>query len=297
MRQAQLRWEQIDPRIARQVGECLQQSEQAGALTRPVQSATSAAELGGWALAAFIASLFVGLYLTVFFNIGGPATMTTLFVLPVGLLITTTAPTPQRRARAREAFRRLRGPITPDGDLQGAFQRAAVSRAEGLYAEVILLLAAEPRTGDRHLRREILRECNALLRDYFHIRGKRERAARLMPPPPEAAVVTAETEAERRALTARRDAATDAIARESWQESLSLLEERTDSLRSLHSSLMRLEAHEEVICQALALARAAVTRAAVSPESLRSPEIARLRRAVRRLTARTEATEEVNRWL
>ena len=290
MRQAQLRWEQIDPRIARQVGDCLQQTEQATALTRPVSAPRNDSfDLAGWAFSSFIACLVMALYLTVFFNIGGPATMVTLSVLPAGLLLSTAGPRSERRTTTRP-----HGPITPNSDLQGAFERVAVARAERLYADVILLLAAEPQIGDRRLRREILRECNALLRDYFHIHHKRERAAQWMPT--ETVPITAETDRERAALTARRDAAADSLSRDSWQESLSLLEERADSLRSLDSAMARLEAHEEVICQALALARAAVTRAAVTPTSLRSPEIARLRRAVRRLTARTEAAEEVAKW-
>jgi hypothetical protein len=291
MRQAQLRWEQINPQVAERVGERLRLTERMDIphVTRQGKAVSSGESVRAWAFSAFVATLFIGLYLCVFFNFGEVAT-TAFAVLPVGLLVSTTSPASVRKREAAE--RRLRGPIRADQQLRAAFDQIAVSRAERLYGEIVCALAAEPETGDRQLRREILRECNLLLRDYFRIHDKRQRATRLATP--EQSLLNLEITSERAALEARRDAASDFIAQESWRESLSLLEERADSVRSLHNALARLEAHEEVLCQALALAHAALIRASISQEQFRAPEIAHLRRAVRRLTARATAEDELD---
>jgi hypothetical protein len=141
---------------------------------------------------------------------------------------------------------------------------------------------------DARLRRDLLRQCNGLLADYFRIETQRKRVARLM----HDGTILEQAEAERADLAARHGAEPDVIARRSLDESLQLCDERIASIRALGPLLTRLDAHEEVICQALSLVQATLARVEAVPVALAPPDVAGLRQTLRRVTDQTRAVEE-----
>lgn len=323
-----VRWEQIDPRVAARVGAYVssagapaeaykERPEPSAAPPRNVDAATQAAlraaALGdasigtvvvvhhghgdggprleaGWSVVAFcVALLVVALYFTVCFHLAGPALTLLLTTLPVGIVGLCAAP----GMTAAAGSRRPRGPLVADARLRGAFAEASSTRAERLYGDVVLTLAEAPPVRRRRerrtpLRRELLRQCNELLADHFRIEAQRRRVQQLI----DRGRTLGEAEGERRELAARIAAEADPVARRALEEGLDLCEERVDSVRSLQTLLARLDAHDEVICQALSLARAALTRAEASRVALETPDVSGLRRTVRLVTAETRAVEE-----
>jgi hypothetical protein len=310
-----VRWEQIDPRIAAKVGVQValltnttaeEQRDERVASTSgtgtaaisavAVRSSTQATEpepLGfSWSVYALaVALLVVFLYTSVCFNLTGPALTFFLTLLPVGIVVSSLIPAFALRADGASAARarRPRGLLTPDALLRGAFARAAGTRAERLYGEIIMLLASDTMLRrDVRLRREMLNECNTLLSDHFRLETQRKRVRRLLA---EGKTVT-EVETEHAALSLRAAAEMDPIARRSLDESVELCEERLESVRALTPLLSRLDAHDEVVCQALSLAQATLTRAEAAALALTPPDVSGLRQTVRRVNSQTRAVEE-----
>jgi len=254
--------------------------------TLPVATVFEPEPLGAfWSfLAVCIALLVVLLYLSVCFHWTGPAATFALTALPVGLVTVGCLP-------INTVPKRLRGRIIANDSVQRAFTGITGTRTERLYGDVVLLLLGNGEKisrRDYRLRHDILRECNSLLRDHLRIEKHRRRVQRLL----ESSEPLAEVEAEYIHLVARMEAETDSVARHSLEESAALCAERADSLKALQPMLSRLNAHNEVICQALLLARTALTRAQAVPVALTAPDISGLRDAVRRVTYETKAVEE-----
>jgi hypothetical protein len=211
-----------------------------------------------------------------------------LTLLPVGLVTSCTVPGRVFRGEVTRT-RRPRGWIAPDNRLRDAFSASATARAERLYGDVVLLLAAPGAAKrDARLRRDLLRQCNALLGDYFRIESQRKRITRLMAD----GTALDNVEVERMDLAARHAAEPDPIARRSLEESLGLCDERIASVRDLGPLLARLDAHEEVICQAFSLVQTALARVEAAPVSLAPPDVAGLRLTLRLVTDQTRAVEE-----
>jgi hypothetical protein len=182
-----------------------------------------------------------------------------------------------------------RGLLAPDALLRGAFARAAGTRAERLYGEIIMLLASDTATRrDLPLRREMLGQCNTLLSDHFRLETQRKRVRRLLA---EGRTII-EVEEEHATLSLRAAAEMDPIARRSLDASVELCEERLESVRALAPLLSRLDAHDEVVCQALSLAQATLTRAEAAALALTPPDVCGLRQTVRRVNSQTRAVEE-----
>lgn len=236
-------------------------------------------------LALCIAMLVVLLYLSVCFHLTGPTGTFALAAVPVGLFTVGCLP------GYRNANTRPRGRITLDPVVQSAFTGVGASRAERLYGEIVLLLlnpAEKTTRRDARVRRDLLKQCNALLRDHQRIETHRKRVQRML----ESSEPLTEVEAEYQDLVARMESEEDVIARRSLEESVALCAERSEAVRALRPMQARLDAHGEVIYQALLLARAALTRAQATPVSLTTPDINGLRAAVRRVTTETRAVEE-----
>jgi hypothetical protein len=323
-----VRWQQIDQRVAAKAGARLRsvahatetvgiasesyptvRSEEsvgsgisetrAQAQTAPLQQRTLAQTEDTlepiWSVFSFVAALFiVCLYAAVCFSMGGPLTVLVLTLLPAGCVATWAASPNGRRGNLSSPT--LRGYLlTPDEQLRRALLPAATeqtgenSRAEYLYGEVIYLLASDTARGkDARRGRLLLKECNTLLAEHYRMETQKRRLR---------AVIEQEShpthdEQEHTTLIARLAEETDPIARRSLRESLELCEERLTSVQSLRPLLSRMEAHQEVICQALALARTALVREQATPLSLAAPDVTALRQTVRGITSRTRAVEE-----
>lgn len=309
-----VRWEQIDPRIAAKVGvqvalmantpaeeqrtERVANTTGTGTATAAVttKSGIQAVEpepLGfSWSVYALtVALLVVFLYTSVCFNLTGPALTFFLTLLPVGIVVSSLIPAFALRTEGviKSQDRPPRGLLAPDALLRGAFARAAGTRAERLYGEIIMLLASDtPTRRDLALRREMLGQCNTLLSDHFRLETQRKRVRRLLA---EGKTVI-EVEEEHATLSLRAAAEMDPIARRSLDASVELCEERLESVRALAPLLSRLNAHDEVVCQALSLAQATLTRAEATALALTPPDVCGLRQTVRRVNSQTRAVEE-----
>jgi hypothetical protein len=300
-----LRWEQIDPHIAVKVGAEIARirSDEASRTRETEKRTASTMHAAGtytvpkpeplaaiWhILALCVALLLVILYMTVFFHMTGPEGTLALTVVPMSILAVGCV-SPSTRQRG---VQRMRGRIRFDPQLHTLFANAGTTRAEQLYGDLIILLSSEATSSERRrnerLHRELLRQCNTLLADHRRIELHRRRVQSLI----EKSESVAAIDAERAALVRRMEDETDPVARHSLAESVELCTERRDSVRALSPMLTRLDAHNEVIYQALSLARAAVTRAQATPVSLATPDVSSLRATVTRVTHETRAVEEV----
>jgi hypothetical protein len=312
LRREQIRWEQIDPRITAKVGAYIAQTRSSDAsVTEPQTTRRHIEPTSGvqarnlpserlepaWTILSFFAALFVVfLYLNACLNLMNPIATTMLSALPVGLVGISTMAGIVEGGRGTSGTR-LRGRVAPlDAHLRQAFARTATTRAEQLYSDVVVLLALPPTPEtaslmgrrDYSLRHDLLKQCNALLTDHFRLAVHRQHVLHLI----DNGNALAQAEREEQRLRTRRDAESDPVARRSYSESLDLCRERVEAVRGLAPILTRLEAHDELICQALSLAQTALTRAQTAPVALQSPDVEGLRATVRRVLNQTRAVEE-----
>lgn len=304
-------WKQIEPQVAKKVGARLSAAAAAVGETRPeansVLVSAAARESGEpqslemvWSLFALLStSAILCLYVSICFHLTGPLLTLMLTLLPVALLLVllnppgvASASRPASHGRRHAAARGLW--LSPnDARQRTAFADTADTRAERLYGEIVLLLADSSSPLDARVGRDILRQCNALVADSFRVEAQHRKVERLLGAGGTAAAQEiARGEAEHAALQQRFDACPDPLARRSLGESVALCAERVETLRALAPMVGRLEAHQEVICQALLLARAALAREQVAPVALHAPDVSGLRQIVRRIGSQTRAVEE-----
>lgn len=287
-----LRWEHLNAHVAAQVNAHIMPVPrvEGGTAQGPVQTHSNPPTelgLGGSAVAAGFAAAIVLLYACICFHLTGPAATFLLASLPVGAFGLCLAP--PRVAHGTRKSARPRGPLVADERLREAFTEAAQTRAESVYGEIILLLAQQ--RGNRQtlgLRRDLLRECNALLATHLGIARETARVRSLI-----GESAPARPQAEHADLAARLQAQTDPVTRNAYETSLALCEERLQATNDLPTLLARLEAHDEIICQALLLARATLTRIEAAPAALTPPDVAALRQTVRHALHQTQAEEEL----
>lgn len=291
-----LSWKQLDPDLADKVSERLARAVSvpparvldASPENRLHASASDHAPRSlnaGWsAFALFVSVLVVSLYVNVCFNLTGPAFMLLMTLFPVAMLAAVTAPGAGVASKHRPRIW-----ATSPERLRALLSDAAETRAERLYSEIVALLAdapLAPRVG-----REVLREVNTLLQSSARLHAQRRKLLRLQGGDGGAAAI-AGAQSEHATLLRRAHEEGDPIARRALGESADLCRERLEHLQALAPTLVRLDAHQEMICQALDLALSALTREQVTPVSLHAPDIARLRTAVRQVSDQTRAVEE-----
>ena len=326
----QLRWEQLDPHIAATVQNApvVTRERQPAALTdertrtrRPSRRVTNGQitrrqnedaydplEAVYSFLALAVALLVVTLYMAVTIHWSGTAPLVVLTILGLavalslcwpGLLIASPREIAEQGA-ASPAWRAApRGRIAADR-LEQALGHVALNRTERLYSEIVLLLLHESEQAGR-LRRgryqeslpprvaqSLLQDSNDLLKAHRRLASRKHHASRLW----NDGAALAPLEAERDALIARRDNEPDRIAARSLDRSVMLCDERINGVRALRPLVARLEAHQEMIYQALSLAHAALVRAQAQPDALHAPDIAPLHQTARRLTHQAQAVEE-----
>lgn len=265
-----LRWREIEPELA---GRAWSLRERA-ALTH----ASAPASLGlVWSFFALTMALMIGaLYLTLFLHLTGPAGTMALAVCPVLLGIAVLGP----HASA----------VAPRGALDPALLRFALEapetpRVERRYGETVLLLAETPLP--RAAAREMLRQVNALVADERRLTRQRDRIVAGIDPE-----AVARAEADRSHLAGRLDTEADPIARQSLLRGVALCDERLESLYALPRALARLDAHHEMVCQALELAHATLLRVRSAGMALSPPEIDGLHENLRQLAHQAQAAEE-----
>ncbi len=269
--------------------------------------------------AASIAFFVVALYGTICFHLTGPLLTVGLLGLPAGIALASwlpstfaaranaVPPAPSAMASAKpRAFRHgpsLRGKVgLPADRLRHAFTEAAQTRAESLYGEVVVSLMEPPHGAKKHGEKTVrfnkrrhetqslrllLDECNTLLDQSFRLQNESTRIGGLW----KNGETLAQINGERFALLQKLDNETDPIVRQSLEESVSLCDERLVSVRAYPTLLARLDAHQEVVCQSLALVSSTLARQQATPHALHTPDVRGLRHALRTAAQETQAVE------
>jgi len=93
-------------------------------------------------------------------------------------------------------------------------------------------------------------------------------------------------------LARRVEQSTDAVARQTMQQSLELCEARLEDLRQLESHVARLDAQRELISQMFASLQSSLARLQATPASLAAPDVDELRRSVVHLSQQARAVEQ-----
>jgi hypothetical protein len=303
----------LDPQVAAKVGaradalSAVVRAEGAASLTaepvKPLEPIWSVFALG-------VAVFVVAMYACIFFHWGGVGILVPLTLGPVGFagfgaLVGLVAPVNggapsavKHEARRQRHTPQRRGPLHADDALRDAFQGTEMTRAERAYGDVILLLAdeisapasrARVRASQARFVHDLLNECNRLLDSHARLEARHRHVSRLL----DGGRAGARAEAEHDALRRRWEEEPDLLAREALRESVEMCAERLQSVRALGLTLARLEAHQEVICQALSLAHTALAHRQATPSgALAAPDVSALRAIARRIAGETRAEEE-----
>ena len=181
--------------------------------------------------------------------------------------------------------RRNRRTVSPE-ELKNLLPTLELSPLERVYCEAVIALAENrevPETG----KQEIVAQLNRLLS--AHVRLEEQRAGLLGAMGDLQA--RADLEAERDALRAKRQAATDAVALGALEKSLELCERRLENRTAVEPGLERLDAQAEMIRQTLLSLRESLARLrAAGP--LASPDVEDIKRSVEGITAQTRSVEQ-----
>jgi len=171
--------------------------------------------------------------------------------------------------------------------LRCAGELISLTSAERLYCEGVASLIDAEGALPEATQREILAQLNDLLGSYRKLDGsvRESLAARRSQP-----IETLERELAE--LVVRRDAASDATARATLDQSVTLCSERLFDARALAPARAQAEAQQELILQALASVQASLSRMAAAESSSVRSDVDQLQRAVSRVNLETRAVED-----
>lgn len=163
-------------------------------------------------------------------------------------------------------------------DLRQCLTHPDLQPAERAYLKSLLALA-EGTGWSKQTVSQVARELGTLLDTYYHLQQWLERWCEAKGDP---------SEEEYTRLHQRLLQTQDSTARQTLQESLQLLEQRVQSQRALAACAQRVEAHLELILQALQSVQQTLARAQLVPEAMDDFDAEQLRQGV--LALRQEAT-------
>jgi hypothetical protein len=317
--QTDLESEQIDRIFAAKLQDAMGKTAPIQALALREKARGAPEGWAGSACALLIALLIVTLYASVVFHWGGPGVTLLLVSLPAGLWLAARTmpaspppPSPgrfRRRGVSRKNLRRAAAQsvlphVLSDSMLTGS---DTLSRAERLYGGVVIALSQagglqggllesvqgrsrrSVASTDVLERKSLLSQCNSLMRSFRRLEAQRRRLDTLLAPPGIAHAVAEHADLSQRCLEE-----TDPVAHESLSASAAYCAERIDNLRALQSFQTRILAHQEMICQAFALARTALVRADIgdSISAARALDTTALVTAAQELSRRMQSLEE-----
>ena len=269
----ELRLRELEPEIAQRV-----RQTQFAVLTETRATRTELEPI--WSVFSLACALTIAaLYIFLCFRLGGALAIGLLMLSPLLLMLAMALPNHMAPVR-----------VTAPA-VRAALGEETLPRAERLYGETLLMILETPVRKPAPLR-ELLKEVNRLVAE-DRVMAKQEQRLRL------AVDLQAlrEAEAEQGQLAERVAQEQDPPTRQALAESLTLCVERVEHLRALPLLLTRLQAHRELLCQALALAHAALLRTRSTPLASIPPEVAVLRASVRQLTSESRALVEATRTL
>ena len=175
--------------------------------------------------------------------------------------------------------------------MRNAGELIALSPAEKLYCEGVASLSDAERTLTEAARGEILAQLNDLLSSYRKLDGpvRQSLAAR-------AGALRAQSieglEHELAELVRLRDASSDAGARATMDQSISLCSQRLSDARALAPAQEQAEAQQELILQSLAFVQASLSRMAVANSATLPADVGALQSTVTQVNQQTRAVED-----
>lgn len=269
----QLRLRELEPEVAHRV-----RQTQSAVIAQAHATRTELEPI--WSVFSLACSLtIVVLYLFLAFRLGGAVAIFLLMLSPVLFLLAMVLP--NRISPVQVTAPAVRAVLSEE----------ALPRAERLYGETLLMILETPARRPAPIR-ELLKEINRLVAEDRVMAGQEQRLQVVVDPE-----ALGQAETERALLVERVRQQEDPLTREALAQSLTLCAERVEHLRALPLLLTRLQAHREMLCQALALAHAALLRTRTTPLASVPPELDSLRASVRQLTNESRALEEATRTL
>lgn len=224
--------------------------------------------------------LLVGSYASFYFDANVPAVVVPVALSSLGVLTIGQVVLIGRETRSQQRH-------YPPEVMQAVFSLVLRTRAEGIYRDILLLLADRDMPLDDQAARDILRQLNLLLENRFRLETQRRKVGSLL-----AATSLSQLEAERAELGRKAAQTQDAVAGETLQESVDLCERRLQHARALLPMLERLDAQQEVIHQALATVHSALVRLQAASLTLAAVSVSDITETVHRIDAQTRAVEQ-----
>lgn len=162
-----------------------------------------------------------------------------------------------------------------------------LSPVERAYCEALVVLSAEHTGLDEVTARDVLTRLNLLVQHSRELETRRESLARML-----GSERLSELEAERDRIAGRLEAVSDAQARDSLQQSLSLCENRLSQASSVAPHIERLEAQQEVVIQTMQSVAASLARMQALPADTESPVVDEIKRSVSDVVTQVRAVEQ-----
>lgn len=171
--------------------------------------------------------------------------------------------------------------------MRNAGELIALSPAEKLYCECLASLVDVERALPAATQHEILAQLNDLLSSFRNLDGpvRQSLAARGNQP-------LEGLERELAELVRRRDAASDATARGTMDQSITLCSQRLADARALAPAREQAEAQQELILQAMASVQASLSRMLVADSVKVQADVGELQRTVSQVNLQTRAVED-----
>ncbi len=182
---------------------------------------------------------------------------------------------------------RLKKKVTVE-ELRAVFPLLSLTRAERVYCDTVLFLAAmDVEAGAEVSLHDTLRQLNSLLTQSRKLEDRRKSLLPVL-----GTNTLAELQNEFGDLGSRLDATTDAVARDSLQQSLRMCSVRMENARAFEQGLVRLNAQQEAIVHTIASVHSALARMQIASEPATAASAADISHTVADMTQQTYAVEQ-----
>ena len=173
-------------------------------------------------------------------------------------------------------------------EMKAVFPLLTLTRGERIYCDTLLLLArmeVVPEAEDDL--RETLRQLNTLVQSARLLEQQRVSLLPLL-----GNNVIPELEAEYGDLGRRLDRVTDAVTRQSLQQSLAMCQTRLENAKALEQGLERLKAQQEALTQTISTAQSALARLQIAPQLRPEAAAQEISETVAQMNRQTYAVEQ-----
>ena len=191
------------------------------------------------------------------------------------------------RSRFMHPVRQLERNVSLD-EMNAVFPILRLTRAERVYCDALQMLArTETDSTTEYAMRDALRQLNDLMKNGRLLESRRANLIAI-----KGMNVLNELQSEYGALGRKLDAATDAMTRQSIQQSLQMCAARLENARNIEQSLERLNAQQEAIVQTLATTLSAMARLQAAPDVRAEAAANEIAETVAQMNRQTYAVEQ-----